>query len=72
MGTDCSRRSKQPLQRPRSEDIFSTFKNGKARELEMAEDEKEVKKSSWKDKDDGPLVKQDSGCHAGDVGFCPN
>lgn len=68
MGTDCSRGSKQPLQRPRSEGIFSTFKDGKARELEMAEDEKKAKKSSWKGKDDGLLVKQGPGCHAGKVG----
>ena len=71
MGTACSRGSKQPFQRPISEFIFSRFQDGKARELEMTEDEKEVKKSRWKGKDDWPLVKQGPGCHAENVGFCP-
>ena len=72
MGTDYSSGGKQPLQRTGSEGIFSRFKDGKVREREPAEDEKEVKKSSWKGKDEGPSVKRGPGRHAGDVGFWPN
>lgn len=72
VGTDCSSGGKQPLQRPGSEGIFSRFKDGKARELKPGEDEKEVKKSSWRGKDERPLVKRGPECHAGDVGFWPN
>lgn len=52
--------------------MFSRFKDGEARELEPAEDEKEIKKSSSKGKGEGPVVHQGPGGHPGDVGFGPN
>lgn len=72
MGTDCSRGSKQPLQRPRSEGILVGSKMGRPESWKWQRMRKRLKNQAGKAKMERPLVKQGPGCHAGNIGFWPN